>query len=218
MTQSTQLQTYDVAPISDLTHRIINHRNVIINLLPSKARLRDVMFTTDRLCPHLTIKEHQCQSCGAFVGFIGQEDSSLQFYKHLTLLANSFINSDNVYIITDRYMPDDYQLPTVGMTLMKHKGFKYQATYILYNKVARSKNAGFVKQTFITHFTSSKDFIWKSKVILAPKIDLLSLISHNDCLFVNPSLDFLKFYSNDFKFIISDSSVAEALMQQKDIK
>lgn len=203
-----------IKPISALINKDIEHDNVIISLIPSKTRERDIISSNAR-CPHLYVEDNKCKTCGAYTGMFGTEKDPLTYYKHLSLLANSFVHSRNVYIITDRYFPEEYEIPTFGMSMQKFKKFKNQFVYTLYNKVSRSKDGGQVKTLYIVHFTVDVYNRWKSKIVLSPKVNFNALLDADDTLFVNPSIESLRFYSRKFTYYISDSQVLDFIKQNK---
>jgi len=101
------------------------------------------------------------------------------------------------------------------MSMQKFKKFKNQFVYTLYNKVSRSKDGGQVKTLYIVHFTVDAYNRWKSKIVLSPKVDFNALLDADDTLFVNPSIESLRFYSRKFTYYISDSQVLDFIKQNK---
>nr|DAT66478.1 MAG TPA: hypothetical protein [Caudoviricetes sp.] len=208
------LLTQKPEPVSSLIYKSIKHKNVIINLTFNEGRLLDTIGNKDPLCPHLFKTNNICNKCAAYVGFIGKEPDPLTFYKHLNLLANSFIDSDNIYILAERYYPPDYTLPNKGMSLTKYKDFKHKFIYTLYDKVSLSRFSRDVRHLYIIHFTNDITNKWNCSQILSKEFNLLELFDHSDTLFVNPSAKSLKFYSNHFKYFISNTQVLDYILKQ----
>lgn len=201
------MEPNSLQPISALIKQDIRHKNVVINLWSDKHRSRDIVGGIQVMCGHMFVSSHRCDSCGAYIGFMGTEHDPLTYYKHIDLLSNSFTNSDNVYVVTDRPYPEDYQLPSFNMNLIDYKAFKYKRVYTLYSKVNSGKRGTNTKARYVIHYTNDPAFLWKNKIVHTPTLDPLLLIESSDTLLVNPTPKDFKYYHSQFTFFIPNSSI-----------
>lgn len=194
--------------ISDLLYKDIQHKNVIINLWSDKNRSIDYIGGSAR-CLHKCGKDdNTCNRCGCFMGIIGKEKDPLQYYKHVDLLSQSFTNSENVFILTNRMFPEDYTLPVFGMATYKYQDFKYRKVYTLYNKVNPSHRSPVrTRVQYVIHYTNDEQQIWKNSFVHRAKDDILSFLINSDSLMVNPSKENLRYYHREFTFFIPNSGI-----------
>lgn len=190
-------------------NRDLRHRSVIINLWADNDRINDYMSVSPR-CAHFRQSKDHCLSCGGFVGWIGKESDPLLYFKHVELLANSFIHSDDVYIISDRVFPEDYELPSYGMNRGRFKDFRHKKVYTVYDTVLphASSSGRKPKVRYVIHYTDSRDSFLNNPLIYHKSMDFIQLLAEDkDTLLVNPTKSDLKYYHSGFTFFLPNSSI-----------
>lgn len=200
----------DTNPISFLLHKNIEHKCVIINLWTDSNRMIDTLGATKDCC-HLHVSNQRCGTCGSYVGYFGHEKDPLLFFKHVDLLAMSFsLRSEDVFIITHRMFPEDYQLHAFGIMSFGYKSFTNRKVYTVYDAVnvsTKAKTHPTPHPYYIIHYSKNPDSFWKNKFVYSKDLDLLALSNSTDTLLVNPTRADLRYYHSGFTFFVPNSSI-----------
>ena len=127
-------------------------------------------------CPHLGVDKGLCVRCHGFVGYVGSEENPIHFYNHIYTLARTFYPASDLYVISERPVPEDFNLKCFGQTLWfpHRRRTLYLASDKVYLHLFLTRSRGFEHGLHVF----KKDF--KSWFLQDSKLSLDSL------LFVNP--------------------------------
>lgn len=157
--------------------------SVLLDLTHKDKRNYDILSSSD-ICTHLSKKNDKCQTCGAFIGFFGEEKSPNDYYRHVMMLVNTLQSADDVFLLTKRYLPEDYKLPF--FTQSSPQAFKHQKTYTLYNRIVTDPRSRCrVSSFYVCHFTNDIERLWKPDILLSKRLSIFDFIS-GKVLCINP--------------------------------
>lgn len=109
----------------DIYNDTESYSNVIIDLRNIKDKLNNtetwITIRGSNLCNHNTVDENGiCKQCGAYHYPLGAEYNSVDFYKHLYLVAQR-LNADTVMFISERFYPDDFRMSLFDTYIVENK-------------------------------------------------------------------------------------------------
>ena len=128
----------------------LNHRETWITLRGSKS------------CKHEEVIEGVgiCSKCGAYHYPLGAEASSLEYYKHIYLIAQK-LDARTVMFITERYYPADFEIELFDTYKLENK-YKRVYTKMLisgFGKFWKLKPERFDKLYVIIFTNETRDFL-----------------------------------------------------------
>ncbi len=207
MNQNSLFPKKQPSPVKSIVEHVMGQNlecdNIVINLAYNTHRTVDIISSGSEVCAHLKTDKSICQTCGTFIGHLGYEPDPLMFYKHVNLLANS-VSAENVFIISPRPYPEDYQLPLYGMRVPAHVGYKHVRTYTIYNRVsADPKTRVSVTAFYVIQFTRKRDNLWPSRCLISKRLKLTDFLNGKPTLVINPTPTDLQTNNSDFTFYLS---------------
>lgn len=177
-----------LSSVSDLIENPlpVSGKDVIVDLSHSLCRGFDII-SSDPHCVHLGVKDCKCKSCGAFVGYFGDEKVSNDYFRHLLMIVNALESAENVFIISKRLFPEGYKLPFMPTSKASSSGFNFHRNYTLYDKVVSDPRSDANVTSFhVSHFTNKSSHLWKPRVLLSKKLNLFDFIT-GEAIFINPN-------------------------------
>lgn len=165
--------------------------NIIVNLWSDQHRDDDISVENE--CPHISVDNDICTSCGSFVGKWGYEKKIWDFYKHSMMFV--YNQPCDVHIITPKIIPPE--LKVSDFSILDSMSNRYR-------QIIFSKESGLLINSFYKK-PIYNPYVFNNKRV----IDwLVKDIINSDSVFLNPSV-------NEYGFNIMYKHINKRLQHDK---